>query len=345
MTDPTPLLVDALGTAVAVRAPEPVLAQLRILLADLPRGGGPARLLALEESADGRFRLVDDGAVVRAGVEPVVAAATLVWRLNAIAAATDQHIVVHAGCVGGAGATFLPGRSGTGKSTLVAASVAAGMAYLSDEYAAIDLDRGTVTPYPKPIGLDGERLVVASDLGAVSAGAALPAAGIVFPRYRASSRTSRTILDPGWTLLALAAHTTNLRTLGGRALPWLAGLAASRPAWQVTYGDSAEAVAAVRDAAAVSVTPLRPAEELEPITSSTTTVVLGNGLAVLHAPTACVHLLNPSAAFVWRCVPDAPGSTGLAEVALARAPAGSLEPAAVIATVEHLSTAGLLADR
>ena len=235
-------------------------------------------------------------------------------------------------------------RSGAGKSTLVAACVAEGMAYLSDEYAAIDLDLGTVVPYPKPIGLHGEQLVAPSDLGAVSARAPLPAAGIVFPQYEEGSRTSIASLDPGWTLLALAAHTTNLRALGGRALPWLAGLAASRPAWQVTYGEAAGAVAAVREAADVSVGPLRPADELEAITPSTTTVVLGDDLAVLHAPTGRVHLLNPSAAFVWRCVPDAPDPNRLADVALARAPGGSLDRASVVATVEHLSAAGLLMD-
>ena len=345
MTDRIPLLVGVLGTEVAVLAPGPVFTQLRTLLAGLESSGPPTRRLVLEECTDGRFRLLDGGALVRAGVEPVVAAATIVWRLNAIAAATEQHLLVHAGVVGGVGAAILPGRSGAGKSTLVAACVAEGMAYLSDEYAAVDLDQGTVVPYPKPIGLEGEQLVAPSDLGAGPVQRVpVPVAGIAFPRYEEGSRTSRTSVDAGWTLLALAAHTTNLTALGGRALPWLAGLAASRPAWQVTYCETAGAVAVVREAANVVVAPLRPADELEAITPTTTTVVLGEGLAVLDGTTGRIHLLNASAAFVWRCVADAPDPTRLVETVLERAPDGALDRVSVRATVERLGASGLLAD-
>ena len=193
MNDRIPLLVGVLGTEVAVLAPGAVATQLRSILADLESSGPPTRRLVLEESTDGRFRLLDEGALVRAGVEPVVAAATIVWRLNTIAAATEQHLLVHAGVVGGVGAAILPGRSGAGKSTLVAACVAEGMAYLSDEYAAVDLDRGTVVPYPKPIGLEGERLVASADLGSGSVPRApVATAGIVFPRYEEGRRTSST---------------------------------------------------------------------------------------------------------------------------------------------------------
>ncbi len=345
MTDRIPLLVGVLGTEVAVLAPGAVAAELRSMLVDLESSGPPTRRLVLEESADGRFRLLDDGVLVRAGVEPVVAAATIVWRLNAIAAATEQHLLVHAGVVGGAGAAILPGRSGAGKSTLVAACVAEGMAYLSDEYAAVDLDRGTVVPYPKPIGLEGERLVASADLGAGTVPRApVAAAGIAFPRYEEGSRTTCTSVDASWTFLALAAHTTNLTSLGGRALPWLAGLAASRPAWQLTYGESADAVDVVREAADVVVAPLRPADQLDAITPTTTTVALGDGLAVLDATTGRIHLLNASAAFVWRCAADAPDRNRLVESVLERAPDRSLDRASVRATVERLGASGLLTD-
>ena len=344
MTSGAPLLVGVLGTEVAVLAPGTVVTQLRRLLADLESSGPPTRRLVLEESADGRFRLLDDGALVRAGVEPVVAAATIVWRLNTIAAATERHLLMHAGVVGGAGAAILPGASGAGKSTLVAACVADGMAYLSDEYAAVDLDRGAVVPFPKPIGLEREQLVSSSELGAGGVPRApVAVAGMVFPRYEEGRPTASRRVDAGWALLALAAHTTNLRVLGGRALPWLAGLAATRPAWQVTYGETAGAVAVVRDAADVVVAPLRPADELEAITPTTTTVALGEGLAVLDATTCRVHLLNASAAFVWRCVADTPDQTRLVETVLDRVPEGSLDRASVRATVERLGASGLLA--
>ena len=111
----------------------------------------------------------------------------------------------------------------------------------------------------------------------------------------------------------------------------------------MSYGETAGAVAVVRNAAAL-VTPLQPAVELEAITSTTTTVVLGEGLAVLDGTTGRVHVLNASAAFVWRCVADTPDQTRLVRAVLARAPDGSLDHASVHATVERLGAAGLLAE-
>jgi hypothetical protein len=46
----------------------------------------------------------------------------------------------------------MPGRSFSGKSTLVAALVKAGAAYYSDEYAILD-SRGRVHPYARPLAL------------------------------------------------------------------------------------------------------------------------------------------------------------------------------------------------
>jgi hypothetical protein len=338
-----PLIIDVVGTAVALRAPAPILTELGKLLAEFAPAVLPARSVELEPDGDGRFRLLDAGTTVVSHIEPSIAAATVAWRLNAIAASTERHLVIHAGCVGGAGGVLLPARSGAGKSTLVAACLAAGMTYLSDEYAVVDLDLGTLVAYPKPIGL-GEELVAPSQLGA-SVRTSVVATGIVFPRYKRDSPTASTRLDPAWTLLALAAHATNLTALGGRALPWLAGLATQCPAWQVTYGDATDALVGVRTAAGEPLVPLRPAEELARITSDTTTVVLGDQLAVLDERTGRVHLLNPSAAHVWTCVADSSTRAGLAELALARAPHGSLDPETVTATIEHLSRVGLLLRR
>ncbi len=339
------LIVDVAGTAVSVRAPETLLRELGEVLADLEPGADPSRCLVVEEGPDGDFRLLDAGTVVVAGVAASVAAATVVWRLNEIAADTRRHLVIHAGCVASAGAVLLPGRSGAGKSTLVSSCVTAGMSYLSDEFAVVDLDDGSIVPYAKPIALDGERLVTASRLRAGSAGARSAPGGIVFPCFTPGAPTTLTVLERSWTLVALAAHATNLSAVGDRALPWLAGIAASCPAWQVTYGASIDVVPTVREAAGRRVAPVRPAEVIGPVTPTTTTVVMGDDLAVFDGPTGRIHVLNAGAAFVWTCVPDAADASGLTEVALARAPAGSLDRRSVDATVDHLAGAGLLPDR
>ena len=167
----------------------------------------------------------------------------------------------------------------------------------------------------------------------------------MFPCYTPGAPTTLTVLEPSWALVALAAHATNLSGVGGAALPWLAAIAASCPAWQATYGASIDVVATVREAAALPATPLQPADVLGPVTPTTTTVVLGDDLAVFDGPTGRIHVLNAGAAFVWRCVPDAADEQGLTEVALARSPAASLDRPSVSSTVEHLARAGLLPDR
>src|SRR5205814_290720 len=72
-----------------------------------------------------------------------------------VAAQAKDRVFVHAGVVAArGGAIVIPGRTFTGKSTLVAALVEAGAAYYSDEYAVLD-ERGRVHPFAKPISIRG----------------------------------------------------------------------------------------------------------------------------------------------------------------------------------------------
>lgn len=67
-----------------------------------------------------------------------------------------DRVFVHAGVVYvDGGALLFPGRSFSGKSTLVAALVERGAKYGSDEYAVISPD-GLVHPYPRPISMRAE---------------------------------------------------------------------------------------------------------------------------------------------------------------------------------------------
>jgi hypothetical protein len=68
-----------------------------------------------------------------------------------VAELARRRVFVHAGVVGWSGkAIVLPGRSYSGKSSLVAELVRAGATYYSDEYAVFDA-RGRVHPFPKPL--------------------------------------------------------------------------------------------------------------------------------------------------------------------------------------------------
>jgi hypothetical protein len=342
--DMSALTVDVLGATVAIVAPAWLTAELRAALVDLQPGPGAERELALSETQRG-LDLRDNGRVVRRGVDPGVAAATVVWRLNAIAGETTGHVLLHGACVAGrGGAVVLPGGPGAGKSMLAAACVRAGLSYLSDELVALDRRTGAVAPYAKPLTLQGERLVSASSLGPVAAGAVNPTA-LAFPRYRPGADGSQAPLDRSWALLALAAHATNLPALGGAALAWLAGLAAACPARQLTHGDAGQSIAAIERMAETAGSPVEPAEVLNPITGDTTTVAVGDSLAVLHTPSGRVHVLNPGAAAVWRRAAGVAGERdvpSLVDVVVDAAVDGRPDRSTAAVTVDRLVRTGLL---
>ena len=338
------MVIDVLGTVLAVDAPKPLLSELRHLIKDLAVNQAPTRKLLIEPDGSGSLRLVDDDVVVHAGIAPVIGSATLVWWLNVVAAETASQLLIHAACVGGPGAVLLPGESGTGKSTLAAACVADGLTYLSDEYAALDRKTGMIVPYPRPLELHGQRLVAASTLGRVSTETPLAPAGIVFPRFQRGAPSTVTALGPGWTFLALVAHAANLGRLGAEAVPWLAALAVGCPAWQATYGDAHDAVGLVHELAKQGPVELRPAPLIGPVTDATVTVALGDEVGVFDVTTGRVHLLNPSAAAVWSGVAE--GGTelsGLRDLVLARVSDPALDQPAVEATIAQLVALGLLA--
>jgi hypothetical protein len=133
-----------------------------------------------------------------------------------IAELAPRRIFVHAGVVGWRGrAIVIPGRSYSGKTTLVAALVRAGAAYYSDEYAVLD-SLGRVHPYPKPLSIrpeNGQRAkkCTAEELGGISATAPLPMGLVVVSRYRHGASWRPRLLSPGQGVLALLANSVPVR--------------------------------------------------------------------------------------------------------------------------------------
>jgi hypothetical protein len=111
----------------------------------------------LEGPADGAYSVLVDGAPIATGLTAEVAIHVLDAQLRLrIAALASDHVFVHAGVVAlGERALLLPGPSLSGKSTLVAALVAEGAAYYSDEFAVLD-GTGAVHPYPRRLSLRAE---------------------------------------------------------------------------------------------------------------------------------------------------------------------------------------------
>jgi hypothetical protein len=134
-----------------------------------------------------------------------------------------------------------------------------------------------------------------------------------------------------WALAALASHATNLAVLRRTAMAWLAGLALACPAFQLTHADAGQAAAIITWAAERAGRPVESAAVLEAITADTTTVAVGDSLAVLHEPSGKVHVLSPAAADVWR------------RAAVDRSDGGRPDGSTPADTIEHLARCGLLA--
>lgn len=135
---------------------------------DIPEVAGYVRWLVrhLPESEstsvrDYVVRLASDRTLqVLAEGKPLPASATLP-ALGALLRDIDEHIIattprllIHAAAAVHEGrAVALAGRSGTGKSTLVAALVKAGLSYLTDEFVSPDWRTGEVPPYARMMSL------------------------------------------------------------------------------------------------------------------------------------------------------------------------------------------------
>jgi hypothetical protein len=150
-----------------------------------------------------------------------------VLRLR-VAETSPEHIFVHAGVVAWRGrALLVPGRSRSGKTTLVAELVKAGASYLSDEFAPLDRE-GLVHPFAKPLTIrrDGCDLHVrrcrAEDLGGSVGQQALPVALVAFAEHRQDASWRPTALTHGQGVLEMLAHTVPARLRPEAALEALA---------------------------------------------------------------------------------------------------------------------------
>jgi hypothetical protein len=188
-----------------------------------------------------RYSIVADGEgfiVTRARRHPslalsVASAADLVVDdvEVALSRAVDGRILVHAGAVGWRGrAVLVPGRSGSGKSELVAALVRAGAVYLSDEFAVLDRE-GKVHPYRRPVALrrpsGTSRVAVETNACAMEP---LPVGGIAFLRYRSATDWRPRPISSGAALLGLLQNTLSCRFRLDDARRILRRVVASAPA-------------------------------------------------------------------------------------------------------------------
>ena len=162
--------------------------------------------------------------------------------LHFAVATAGEHLFIHAGVVGWNGRSIIiPGRSLSGKTTLVEALVRKGATYYSDEYAILNR-AGRVLPYPKPLSIrqtgQAPRRLRGEELGLVGT-KSLPVGWVVITRYRAGTRWSPRLLSPADSMLALLDNTVMARyrselamTTLRRAVAGAAGVSSRRDSAQ-----------------------------------------------------------------------------------------------------------------
>ncbi len=180
-----------------------------------------------------------------------------------VAEESRLRLFVHAGVVGWNGeAILIPGRSRSGKSTLVASLVQAGATYYSDEYALLD-GQGRVHAYPVPpaIGkrVDGSpqsRVPLDSLAGRIGS-RPLPVGRVLVTSYRPGARWRPRRLGPSRAMLELLRHTVRARRAPGRAMDILSSVVSRGEVWRGVRGEACE-VAARLLAGSNRPGPLRP---------------------------------------------------------------------------------------
>ncbi len=189
-----------------------------------------------------------DGATTFSGPDSDVAVNAFDAQLRlAIATRAPDHVFVHAGCVAIDGrALLLPGRSFSGKSTLVAALLEAGADYLSDEFAVLCPD-GRVLAYPRPIALRATRDRPAADVSADRLGASVEpgpcsVAAIATLTYVRGSDLVTEATPAGEAALRLLEHAVPARE---RPAPAMAAVARASSGARCVAGRRGEAAAAV----------------------------------------------------------------------------------------------------
>lgn len=226
---PSDLSCEAYGIAVRIRVSEAGL--MPSLMENLPPGWKETARrpevtysLKVGKKAGQRYTLYCDD-VLR------LQTSRLRWVLDSFEAGVQHYIAemsrnrvfVHAGVVGWQGrAILIPGRSFSGKTTLVRELVRLGAVYYSDEYAVLD-PNGRVHPYPRALCVrrkDGaaQTKISASSLGGETGLKPLPIGLVVVSCFSSDAQWRPRRLTPGKGALEILSQTVPARRQPDRAI-------------------------------------------------------------------------------------------------------------------------------
>ena len=167
-----------------------------------------------------------------------------------IAQAARPWLFVHAGVIGWKErAILIPGRSFSGKSTLVKAFLHAGATYYSDEFAVLD-ERGRVHPFPKPLSIragseEKQVRVRVEELGAKTGVAPLPVGLVLLTQFESALSWRPRELSYGQGVLGLLSNTPAARVRPDCALKILAASVGNATILRGKRGEAAETVQSI----------------------------------------------------------------------------------------------------
>ena len=250
--------IDGFGARIGFRTNSPeALDEIR---ARLPFGVKEAPF----EKVDSLYSLLVGGAgrggakrfsLLYNGLQPVARSLDVDQVLDALApnlrVTVAEHarrvVFVHAGVVAwGNHAILIPGRTFTGKTTLVKAFVEAGATYYSDEYALLT-PAGRVLPFAQPLSIrgasgSGVTHVPVESLGGVAGTRGIPVATVLVTHYREGARFSPRSISPGQALLALFENTVPARRRPQAVLSTLRNVMATAMALKGVRGEAKDVV-------------------------------------------------------------------------------------------------------
>lgn len=165
-----------------------------------------------------------------------------------VAETAPRRVFVHAGVVALRGrAIVIPGRSFSGKTSLVAALVKAGAVYYSDEYAVLD-ERGRVHHYARPLSIRGNghlkrpKKYQVEALGGRSGVKPLPVGMVVVSKYEPGARWRPRTLSEGEGALELMANTVSARRQPEAMLEAIRGVVSIAPVLKGIRGEARQVV-------------------------------------------------------------------------------------------------------
>jgi hypothetical protein len=166
------------------------------------------------------------------------------------AEASHKMTFLHAGVVGWQGrAIVIPGRTLSGKTTLVRELLRLGASYYSDEFAVID-DAGLVHPFARPLGIRekgsyAQSKCTAEALGAATGVRPLPIGAVVIGEYKKGARWRPTALSQGQGSLELMANSVAIRNQPRQTLARIHKLARQAVFFKSARGEAREEAASI----------------------------------------------------------------------------------------------------